>query len=260
MNLSLLMQIVVASLLGGVLSVTAAGFVMVGLPRRWLAFAVTFSIGVLLATALLHLLPEALESGLTPHEVFPVLLAGILGFFGLEKFANWRHSHADGQAGHAKGSCDEAGHEGDRHSEAVGILVGDAFHNFTDGLLIASAFLSDPALGWATTFAVVAHEVPQEAGDFAILLAAGWQRGRAFFWNSISSLASLLGGLCGFFALERFEHGLPYLLTLAAASFIYIAIADLMPRLRREQNDIGWHGLLLGAGIVVSILASGHTH
>lgn len=253
MNLPLLMQIVVASLLGGVLSVTAAALITVGLPRRWLALAVTFSIGVLLATALLHLLPEALESGLTPDEVFPVLLTGILGFFALEKFANWRHSHADGHAHQHAGAVD-------MHSETVGILVGDGFHNFTDGLLIASAFLSDPALGWATTFAVVAHEVPQEAGDFAILLAAGWQRGRAFFWNGVSSLASLLGGVCGFFALEQFEAWLPYIITLAAASFIYIAIADLMPRLRREQNDIGWHGLLLSAGILVSVLGSGHSH
>lgn len=250
------MQIVAASVLGGVLSVSAAALVMAGLPRRWLAFAVSFSIGVLLTTAMLHLLPEVLESGLTPHEVFPVLMAGVLGFFVLEKFANWRHSHADGRSGHDHAAPGDEG----MHGGAVGILVGDGFHNFTDGLLIASAFLADPSLGWATTFAIVAHEIPQEAGDFAILLAAGWQRVRAFFWNGMSSLASLLGGVGGFFALERFQEWVPYIVTLAAASFIYIAIADLMPRLRREQNDIGWHALLLGAGIAVSMLGGSHSH
>lgn len=261
MDTHLLIQIVVACLLGGVLSGAVAALVMYGLPRRWLAFAVSFSIGVLLATAMLHLLPEALESGLTPHEVFPALLAGVLGFFVLEKFANWRHSHANGEANHDNGNCRHALHdEGDGHGGAVGILVGDGFHNFTDGLLIASAFLADPALGWATTFAVVAHEIPQEAGDFAILLSAGWRRLRAFFWNGVSSLASLVGGVGGFFALDRFQQWVPFIITIAAASFIYIAIADLMPRLRREQRDVGWHALLLVAGIVVSVLGAGHSH
>jgi zinc and cadmium transporter len=261
-SLPLLAQIILACLLGGILSVAAAALVLFGLPKKWLNFAVSFSIGVLLATAFLHLLPEALESGLTPHEVFPALLAGILGFFALEKFAIWRHSHG-GEDAHADGAACEDHTHAHHHvhgGEAVGILVGDGFHNFTDGLLIAAAFIADPVLGWAATLAVVAHEVPQEAGDFAILLAAGWQHARALFWNGVSSLASLVGGIAGYFALERMQQGVPYIITIAAASFTYIAIADLMPRLKREQQGIGWHGLLLATGIAVVVFGSGHNH
>lgn len=261
MSLPLIVQIVLACLAGGVLALAAAGLVLFGLPKRWLGLAVSFSIGVLLATSMLHLLPEALESGLTPDEAFPVLLTGILAFFALEKFAIWRHAHGSGEPNSPPGECTD--HTHDHHhqgGEAVSILVGDAFHNFTDGLLIAAAFLSDPALGWATTLAVIAHEVPQEAGDFAILLAAGWARARALFWNGVSSLASVAGGLTGYMALERAESWVPVIITIAAASFLYIAIADLMPRLKREQRGIFWHGLLLAAGIAVVVLGRGHGH
>ena len=270
MNLPLLLQIALACLLGGLLSVTAAALVMFGLPKKWLSFTVSFSTGLLLATATLHLLPEALESGLTPHEVFPLLLAGILAFFALEKFALWRHAHGgtgDTDAHSGDELCDDHTHShhhlhgtSGTQGETVSILVGDGFHNFTDGLLIAAAFLADPALGWATTAAIIAHEVPQEAGDFAILLAAGWQRTRALFWNGVSSLTALAGGIIGYFALERALDWVPHILTIAAASFLYIAVADLMPRLKREQRSIGWHGLLLAAGIAVVVFgrAGGH--
>ncbi|MDR0439749.1 MAG: ZIP family metal transporter [Candidatus Accumulibacter sp.] len=254
-------QIVLACLLGGLLSLLAAALILFGLPKKWLNPTVSFSIGVLLATALLHLLPEALELGLTPHEVFPVLLAGILGFFVLEKFAVWRHAHGnDAHAGSETCEDHTHSHHHPYGGEAIGILIGDGFHNFTDGLLIAAAFLADPALGWATTLAVIAHEVPQEAGDFAILLAAGWRRAKALFWNGISSLASLAGGIVGFLSLERAQEWVPGIITVAAASFIYIAIADLMPRLKSEQQDIGWHGLMLAAGIAIVVFGSGHAH
>lgn len=260
-SLPLLVQITLACIAGGLLSLLAAALVLFGLPKKGLQYAVSFSIGVLLATSMLHLLPEALEMGLTPHQAFPVLLAGILGFFALEKIAIWRHAHGlDDHAG--GGDCED--HTHDHHhgngGEAVAILVGDAFHNFTDGLLIAAAFLADPMLGWAATLAVVAHEVPQEAGDFAILLTAGWRRARALFWNGISSLASLAGGIVGYLSLERTQGMVPYIVTIAAASFTYIAIADLMPRLKREQKGIGWHVLLLLAGIAVVAFGGGHSH
>ena len=266
-SLPLLIQIALACLLGGLLSMAAASLVMFGLPKRWLGFTVSFSTGLLLAMATLHLLPEALESGLTPHEVFPLLLAGILGFFALEKFALWRHAH--GGNGELDLHQDDQQCEDHTHShhhlhggqgETLSILVGDGFHNFTDGLLIAAAFLADPALGWGTTLAIIAHEVPQEAGDFAILLAAGWQRGRALFWNGVSSLTALAGGVIGYFALERALDWVPHILTIAAASFLYIAVADLMPRLKREHTAVGWHGLLLAVGIAVVVLGSGHSH
>jgi len=261
-SLPLLAQIALACVAGGLLSVAAAALVMFGLPKRWLGFTVSFSTGLLLATATLHLLPEALESGLTPHEVFPLLLAGILGFFALEKFALWRHSHGGNDAHPDDHMCEDHthGHHHAHGGETVSILVGDGFHNFTDGLLIAAAFLADPTLGWATTLAIIAHEVPQEAGDFAILLAAGWRRGRALFWNGVSSLAALAGGIVGYLALERALEWVPHILTLAAASFLYIAVADLMPRLKREQQAIGWHGLLLAAGIVLVVFGSAHSH
>jgi zinc and cadmium transporter len=262
----LLLQIALACVLGGLLSVAAAALVMFGLPKRWLGFTVSFSTGLLLATATLHLLPEALESGLTPHELFPLLLAGILGFFALEKFALWRHAHGTSDAHAGDPQCEDHTHHHHhfhattQQGEAVSILVGDSFHNFTDGLLLAAAFLADPAIGWAATLAIIAHEVPQEAGDFAILLSAGWQRGRALFWNGVSSLAALAGGIIGYFALERALDWVPHILTIAAASFLYIAVADLMPRLKREQQAVVWHAALLAAGIAVVVLSSSHSH
>ena len=267
MQAPLLLQIILACVLGGLLSVLAAALVMFGLPRKWLTFTVSFSTGLLLAMATLHLLPEALESGLTPHEVFPLLLGGILAFFLLEKYALWRHSHGGGEADLHQGAqqCDDHTHSHHHHhAGAEGgtflILVGDGFHNFTDGLLIAAAFLADPLLGWSTTFAIIAHEVPQEAGDFAILLAAGWKRSRALFWNAASSLTAVAGGVIGYYALDNARNWIPVIITIAAASFLYIAIADLMPRLKRETQAVGWHGVLLAAGIAVVVLGSSHSH
>jgi len=263
----LLTQIILACLAGGLLSLFAAAMILFGLPRRFLGFTVSFSTGLLLATATLHLLPEVLESGLTPHEMFPLLLAGILGFFALEKIALWRHAHGAGEAHARIELCEDHRHSHHHHAlhfgqsgETLSILIGDGFHNFTDGLLIAAAFLADPALGWATTLAIIAHEVPQEASDFAILLAAGWPRGKALFWNGISSLGSLAGGLIGYLALDRAQEWVPHILTIAAASFLYIAVADLMPRLKREQQAIFVHGLLLAAGIAIVVFGTGHAH
>ncbi len=262
MLLPLSAQIALGCLLGSLLSVLAAALVIFGLPKRWLAFTVSFSTGILLATATLHLLPEALESGLTPHEMFSLLLAGILGFFALEKFALWRHAHGNDMHLAAEVCEDHTHLHHHQHLDggAVPILVGDSLHNFTDGLLISAAFLADPLLGWTTALAIIAHEVPQETGDFAILLEAGWQHGRALFWNGVSSLASLAGGMIGYFALEHALAWVPHILTLAAASFLYVAVADLMPRLKREHTGIGWHGLLLAAGIAIVVLTSTHSH
>lgn len=263
----ILFHIILATLMGGVLSIAVAALVMFGLPRHWLTRAVSFSTGLLLATALLHLLPEALESGMTPHEVFPLLLAGILGFFALEKFALWRHVHQGaGEIDQHAGSQPCHDHTHSHHhvhstdSSTLSILIGDGIHNFTDGLLLAAAFLADPVLGWSAALAVVAHEVPQEAGDFALLLAAGWERKRALFWNGVSSLTAVFGGVMGYFWLERVHEWVPGIITIAAASFIYIAVADLMPRLKRESTAIGWHGALLAAGVAVVVLGSRHAH
>lgn len=261
-----LAQIVCATLIGGVLSVFVAAAILMGLPRRWLSFAVSFSTGLLLTTALLHLLPEALESGRPVHDIFALLLAGILGFFALEKFALWRHAHqsnGDNDAHPDSHHCHDHTH-GHHHVHGEGatlpILIGDGFHNFTDGLLLAAAFLADPALGWSATVAIISHEVPQEGGDFALLLAAGWERRRALFWNAMSSLTAVAGGIVGYYALADTRELVPYIITLAAASFLYIAVADLMPRLKRDAGSISWHGVLLLLGITVAIWASGGLH
>lgn len=259
MDTSLFAQIVAACLIGGLLSIGAAALVIYGLPRRALGLAVSFSTGLLLASATLDLLPEVLEGGAAPNEVFALLLAGFLGFFALEKFAIWRHAHGAALAGCGR-SDDRRGtgdahphhdHVQDQHAEALLILIGDSFHNFSDGLLIAAAFMADPAIGWSAALAVIAHEIPQEAGDFAILLAAGWGRRRALFWNGVSSLTGVLGGVLGYFLLDAAREWVPIVITLAASSFLYVALVDLVPRLKRESSGAGWHGILLAAGIGV---------
>ena len=261
----LLAQIILACLLGGVLSIGAAALILFGLPRKWITLTISFSTGLLLSMALLHLLPEALEQGLTPHEAFPILLGGILCFFTLEKVALWRHAHhgtSDNDTHGENRQCEDHthSHHHTEHEGTLTILVGDSFHNFTDGLLIAAAFLADPALGWSTTLAIIAHEVPQEAGDFAVLLAAGWKRSRALFWNIVSSLTAIAGGLAGYYALDNARDWIPVIITIAASSFLYVAIADLMPRLKRETKSIGWHSALLIAGIVVVVFSNVHAH
>jgi len=268
MTLPLLAQIILACLAGGVLSICAAALILFGLPRRWITLTISFSTGLLLATALLHLLPEALEQGLTPHEVFPILLGGILSFFTLEKIALWRHAHhganEDNDTHTDDLRCENHTHSHHHahtaHEGTLSILIGDGFHNLTDGLLIAAAFLADPTLGWSATLAIIAHEVPQEAGDFAILLGAGWKRSRALFWNIVSSLTAIIGGIGGYYALDAAQEWIPVIITLAASSFVYVAIADLMPRLKRENTSIAWHTVLLVAGIAVVVFSNAHAH
>lgn len=235
--MTLLAQIIVASLLGGFLSMAVAGLLTFGLPRRWLTRMVSFSAGILLATALLDLLPEALERGLAPFSLFSILLAGLLGFFALEKFALWRHDHGDTHESHSVASV------------APMILLGDGVHNLTDGILLAAAFLADTHLGWVTALAIIAHEIPQEAGDFALLLAAGWSKSKAFIWNGISSLTSVVGGFAGYFWLEGAHAWVSPILVIAAASFLYIAVSDLMPWLRQERGAFVWHGGFMAVGV-----------
>jgi zinc and cadmium transporter len=193
---------------------------------------VSISAGVLLATALTQLLPEAIGSNLAPATLGWVLTGGIVGFFILEKLTLIHHTHH---------------HEGDEHHHPHGhdareagrgawpILVGDVFHNFGDGAVIAAAFLVDLRAGVLTACAVFAHEVPHEIGDFMILLNAGFGRRRAFAFMLIAGASALLGGLAGYFLLDAFRALLPYTLLLAAASFIYIALSDLLPEMMRRK-------------------------
>jgi zinc and cadmium transporter len=233
--LSPLLLIVVFTALSGALSAAAAGvFLLLGDGRRAavLPRLVSFATGALLGAAFLGLIPHALESAGADatHKVGLALLAGILLFFVLEKFVLWRHCHDDPCEAHSPS------HDARDHASANLILVGDTFHNLLDGVLVAAAFMTNPHLGIVTAFAVFAHEIPQEVGDLAILLHGGYTRRRAMMLNLVSSLTSVVGGVIAYFALKSALGVLPYALAFAAASFIYVAVADLIPGLHRRVD------------------------
>ncbi len=256
-----LLYIVVATLVGGLLSVLVAASLTVALLGRVVKGLVSLSAGVLLGTALLHVLPEAFESRADTHELFLTLLGGLLFFWLLEKAELYRHEHhheGDGHDHHSHFDMQQAGRGG------VSVLVGDSIHNFCDGVIIAAAFLTDTQLGVVTALAIVAHEIPQEAGDYIVLLNAGFSRGRALLYNALSGLAAVVGGVLGYFAMGPWQSLFPYLLVIASSSFIYIAVADLLPQL---QQRLSWRQTLsqiafLGLGLAlvggVSALQRGH--
>lgn len=220
---------------------------------------VSLSVGIMLSTSLLHALPEAFESKADTHQLFATLLGGLLAFFLLEKFAILRHSHhheGDGHHHHHGHDADEAGKAGWM------ILVGDGMHNFSDGILIAAAFLADPQLGLVTGLAIVAHEIPQEIGDFIVLLNAGFTRTRAFVYNLICSLMAVLGGLLGYFMLGKATELIPFVLVFASSGFIYIAVSDLMPQMQRRATlrETIPQLLLIGLGVVIVLFLTGSAH
>ena len=249
-----LTYIVLATLAGGVLSVLLAALLTVSLLSRLVRHLVSLSAGVLLGTALLHVLPEAFHSNTEPQLLFGTLLAGLLFFWLLEKFELYRHVHhheGDGHDHHHHFDAQQAGRGG------LSILVGDGIHNFCDGVIIAAAFLADPALGWVTAAAVVAHEIPQEAGDYIVLLNAGFSRGKALLYNVLSGLAAVAGGIAGYYLVEPWAQVLPFLLVVASSSFIYVAVADLLPQM---QQRLTWRDTLsqllwLGGGLALVLLA-----
>jgi zinc and cadmium transporter len=215
--------------------------------RRLLPCLLAYATGTLLGAAFLGMLPKALEKA-APVAVTGTVLAGVVAFFILEKLILWRHCHDEG--------CEAHGREG-----GALILLGDAFHNFVDGVVIAAAFLASPALGVATALAVIAHEIPQELGDFAILLHSGLGKARAFAYNLLSSLATLPGVLVGWYWLAEVRPAIPYVLAVSAASFIYIAVADLVPGLHRRTGlgAVAGQTLLILAGIgTIALFRFGH--
>jgi zinc and cadmium transporter len=226
--MSALGWIVVASLAGGVLSAGAASIALV-LRAAWIPTLVSFAIGALLGATFLEVIPHAFEHG-EPHLVAGSILGGILVFFLLEKLLLWRHSHDQSEvaSGHA------GGHDHGRSGALI--VVGDTIHNFLDGILIAAAFLQSTQLGIITAIAIVAHEIPQEVGDFLILLNSGYSRTKAFVLNMLSSCATLVGGVLGYHALQVIEGWTPALLGIIAASMIYVAVADLIPGLHRRPE------------------------
>jgi len=227
--------IVLFTALSGLLSALAASvFLAFGTERRAAVLPplVSFATGALLGAAFLGLIPHALdqlgEGG--AHSVGLALLLGILTFFLLEKFVLWRHCHDDPCEMHSPS------HDARDAASARMILAGDSFHNVLDGVLVAAAFMTDPRLGVVTALAVSAHEIPQEVGDVAILLHGGYSRGRALALNLLTSLTSIIGGVIAYFALATAMHLLPYALAFAASSFIYVAVADLIPGLHRRVD------------------------
>jgi zinc and cadmium transporter len=223
---------------GGLL--TASTFLLLGdgLRVKLVPWLISYAVGTLLGVALLALLPEAL-AGLEAKKAMPTLLAGILAFFLLEKLVLWRHCHD--------------AHECEVHtsSTATLVIVGDAFHTFVDGAVIAAAVVTSVPLGITTALAVATHEIPQEVGDVAILLRAGYSRLRAFTVNLLSGLGGILGAMAMIYAAEALPHALPYVLAFAAGNFLYVAMADLIPDLHRGGLEGGpvRQLLLIGVGV-----------
>ena len=267
-----LIWIIFCTLVSGVLSVLAAG-IFLALPARQregvLPHLVSFATGALLGAALLALIPHAVLGAGSErvHEVGIALIAGIALFFVLEKFLLWRHCHDDhcdehtvndSPAGH-----DHHDHEGARKKASGSlVLVGDSLHNMLDGVLIAAAFLTDVHLGIVTSLAIMAHEIPQEVGNFAVLLHSGMSRRRALGLNLLTSLTAVIGGVIGYFALETAVRILPFALAVAASSLLYVAVADLIPGLHRRTDARSgvMQVLLISLGIAVIAFAERHAH
>jgi zinc and cadmium transporter len=256
-----LVLILIATAGSGLLSAAVAGS-FVALPdalrARALPHLVSFATGALLGAALLALVPHALEGADEDrlHAIGATLVAGIGLFFVLEKFLLWRHCHTD--------DCEEHG-VGEHHRRASSgtlVLIGDAIHNSLDGVMIAAAVLADPHLGLVAALAIAAHEIPQEVGDFAVLLHAGMSRRKAMFWNLAVSLTAVIGGVAGYFALREVQAVQPYVLAVAAASMLYVAMSDLIPSLHRKVDtkaslaQFFW----ITIGVLVIVLAERAAH
>jgi zinc and cadmium transporter len=279
--LPLLVWIILFTAFGGIASAAFAGLFLL-IPEqtgaRMLPHFVSFATGALLGAALLALLPEAIE-GVGPggaHAIGVALVLGLGVFFVIEKLVLWRHgaSHAhdndndpDDESG-SRGSHHNHAPQHDRHDHArqgaagVLLLIGDSIHNALDGVLIAAAFLSDVSLGLVTSLAVAAHEVPHRVGDFAILLHTGMSRSRALLLNMATGLASILGGVVAYLGLRQAAGALPYALALAAAGFLYIAVAGLIPALHRRADPRTSliQVLLMGLGVGVIAWAESLAH
>lgn len=255
----ILISILLATTLAGVVSITAAAVFSFALLSKVVERMVSLSVGIMLSTSLLHALPEAFESQASARSLFATLLGGLFAFFLLEKMAILRHSHHHEHDGHHH----HHGHD-KREAGKAGwmILVGDGMHNFTDGILIAAAFLANPELGLVTGLAIIAHEIPQEIGDFIVLLNAGFSRTRAYVYNLLCSLLAIAGGLLGYYTLDRASSLIPYVLVFASSGFIYIAVSDLMPQMQRRATlrETIPQVVLIAAGVLIVLFLTAHHH
>jgi zinc and cadmium transporter len=292
------MWIVLASLVGGVISVCAAALVGFAAKPHSIPLLISYSVGALLGASLLGVLPQAITEIGSVEVATSILLAGILGFFLLEKLVLWRHCHevsceahdpvevkrpatahsyrpvAPATApvtlhahSHAAAGAHAHGYGSEESVRSASlILIGDAFHNFVDGVLIAAAFTQSIPLGIVTATAIVAHEIPQEVGDYLVLLHSGMSRMKALAFNLLSSMATLVGAVGAYFALASMSGAVPYLLCIAAASMIYVAVADLIPGLHRraELSATIQQVVLISAGIgsivLIHHLVDGFAH
>ena len=258
---SLLLWIIGFSALGGFLSVLLASAFLLfpqNIRTRAIPSLVSFAIGSMLGAAFLGILPHAISSPYVkdPHDIFMAVLIGLLTFFLLEKLVVWRHCHSADCEAH--GQEDSHSH----HSAANLILIGDGVHNMLDGVVIAAAFMTNINLGIVTSLAIIAHEIPQELGDFAVLLHGGFDRKKALFYNLLSSLTSIIGAVVAYYFLSQTSHVIPYLLAIAASSFIYIAVADLIPGLHKkvDVSTTIQQIVLILAGISLIYFTHAHMH
>lgn len=273
-----LIAIICSTLAAGIGSVWLAALLMrAGLGGRWRVgpqHLLSLAAGALLATAFMHLLPEAFESGAQAHDLFAVLLLGLVFFFVLEKAELWHHGHENAAAGphphlhHDHGHDHGHGHEGAHHHGKGGwtLLTGDSVHCFGDGVLIASAFVADLRLGLVAALSVLAHEVPHHIGDLVALRHRSGGRSMALLKVSLAGSVTALGGVAGYFLIGQWGAALPYFLVVAASSFVYVALADLIPQLQKRLSaaqsvvQIGWLVLGISAVVLVSRLVHGQGH
>ena len=271
-----LLAILLGTLAAGIGSVWLAAWLSFGIVSRYTQHMLSLAAGALLATAFLHLLPEAFEAGVEPHNLFVTLLFGLLFFFLLDKAELWHHGHEHhhGEHDHSDGPNDDhpqhsehAHHPHVHHVKAVPgswtILAGDSVHCFGDGILIASAFLVDLRLGIVAALAVLAHEVPHHMGDLVVLREGSKSRQTAVLKVSMAGAITALGGVAGFALLEQLHGILPYMLAIASSSFIYVALADLIPQLQKRLSSretaaqIVW--LVSGIALVSGVSTLAHS-
>jgi zinc and cadmium transporter len=242
--LAIVLGLSVVGSLGGLLIASFLLLFREGARVRFVPWLISYAVGTLLGVAFLALLPQTLEH-LEPLKAFGTLLVGIVGFFLLEKLVLWRHCHTE--------ACEV--HEVHGRSAASLVLIGGALHNFADGAVIGAAVLTSVPLGLSTALAVAAHQVPQEVGDFAILLNAGYTRAHALLLNMLTSAGGLAGAVAVYLAAGPLPNALPYVLAFAAGSFLYVAMSDLIPDLHRGPINAGSlrQILLMGAGILTIV-------
>jgi len=263
-----LLAILIGTIAAGVGSVWIAALLGFAMLARFTQHMLSLAAGALMATAFMHLLPEAFESAAGAHELFALLLGGLVFFFLLDKAELWHHGHEHGHDHDDHGHAHHGHHHGHHHSHGAprsggwAVLLGDSVHAFGDGILIASAFLADLRLGVVAALAVLAHEVPHHMGDLVVLRHTSRTQRAALIKVSLAGTVTALGGLVGYFLLVRLEDWLPYFLVAASSSFVYVALADLIPQLQKRLSlretiaQVAW----LGVGIGLVTLVSGLAH